>query len=268
MALRLSAVVFDWAGTLADHGSVAPVGALQEIFSDAGVPITNVEARLSMGLAKKSHIAAILTLPRVHALWLEKHGAPASVDALYAAFIPRQVECLKHHSDLIEGIPKVMEALRTRGLAIGSTTGYTRPMLDYLMMRAREQGFAPDAAFCPDDVPQGRPAPWMCYLNAIRLNAYPMSTLVKIGDTPVDIAEGLNAGMWTVGITRTGNEVGLSAEEWLHASSPEKAALLATADHKLRAAGAHYTAENVADCLDILEEIETRLALGELPHGR
>ena len=67
-------------------------------------------------------------------------------------------------------------------------------MLEFLLEQARPQGFAPDCAICPEDVPGGgRPAPWMCYLNAIRLEACPLWSMVKVGDTPSDIAEGLNA---------------------------------------------------------------------------
>ncbi len=266
--MKLQGVIFDWAGTLADHGSRAPVAALLGIFSAARVPISIAEARRSMGLAKKNHIESILAIPRVRDAWTEVHGTqPAQMDAdeLYAQFIPQQLECLETHSELIEGIPETANRLRAQGLKIGTTTGYTRPMLDYLLNRARQQGFTPDFAVCPDEVPAGRPAPYMCYLNAIRLEAYPLWALVKIGDTPVDIEEGLNAGMWTIGITRTGNEVGLTQAEWEAALDSEKHMLLSAAEENLIAAGAHYVAQSVADCEDILDSIQARLDLGDRP---
>ena len=208
--MKLTAVIFDWAGTVVDHGSRAPVAALQAVFARVGVPVTVAEARLSMGIAKRDHIRALLALPRVAEAWQQKHGsAPteADGDALYADFLPTQTECLGRYSGLIAGVPETSERLRSRGIRIGSTTGYTRTMLDFLVERAREQGFAPDCAICPQDVTGGgRPAPWMCYLNAIRMEAGPLWAMIKIGDTPSDIEEGLNAGMWTVGVTRTGNE--------------------------------------------------------------
>ena len=67
--MKLTAVIFDWAGTILDHGSRAPVAALQQVFSQAGVPVTIAEARLSMGIAKRDHIRAILALPRVAEAW-------------------------------------------------------------------------------------------------------------------------------------------------------------------------------------------------------
>jgi phosphonoacetaldehyde hydrolase len=264
--VKLQAIIFDWAGTLADHGSRAPVSALLHIFSAAGVPITIAEARQSMGLAKKTHIEKILTIPRVRDAWNAAHGTPPSAsdrDQLYAQFIPQQLACLESHSDLIDGVPALATRLRARGFKIGTTTGYTRPMLDYLLDRARHQGFHPDFSACPDDVPAGRPAPYMCYLNATRLETYPLWTLVKIGDTPVDVEEGRNAGMWTIGITRTGNEVGLTQAEW--DATPQDQQQLMLSNAKKTLTGAHYVAESVADCDDILDHIQARLDHGESP---
>jgi phosphonoacetaldehyde hydrolase len=266
--MKLAGVIIDWAGTLVDHGSCAPVETLRSIFRDGRVPVESAEVRLHMGLAKKTHIEAILALPRVREEWSARHGSPpsgADADRLYADFIPRQLSSLRDYSTVIEGVPQAIEAMRKRGLAIGSTTGYTRPMLDYLLGRAREQGLEPDAALCPGDAPEGRPAPWMCYLAAMQMKVYPMAAMVKIGDTPADIEEGLNAGMWTIGVTRTGNEVGLSADEWQRCTEAERTAMLARARRRLVAAGAHYTAESVAECEGILEEIGKRLDWGEGP---
>jgi len=267
--MRLTAVIFDWAGTVIDHGSRAPASALQSVFDSAGVPVSVAEARLSMGIAKRDHIRAILDLPRVAEAWMGRHGITpdeAVVDSLYKEFLPRQTQFLGERSRLIAGIPNMVEALRSRGLRIGSTTGYTRPMLEYLLEEAREQGFTPDCAIVPGDVPGGgRPAPWMCYLNAIHLAVSPLWSMVKIGDTPSDVEEGLNAGMWTIGVTRTGNEVGLTEDEWEATGAAQKAKLLAGAGRRLTAAGAHYVLESAAECLDVLSEIDDRMRAGERP---
>jgi phosphonoacetaldehyde hydrolase len=266
--MKLAAVILDWAGTIVDHGSCAPVAALSEAFASAGVPITAAEARQSMGLAKKAHIASILDQPQVCERWIRLRGRapePCDVDELYASFIPKQIEVLENHCELIEGAAQALGRMRARGLKIGTTTGYNRSMLDYLLDRAREQGFIPDSAACPDDVPAGRPAPFMCYLNALRMQVSPMWAMVKIGDTAVDIEEGLNAGMWTIGITRTGNEVGLAPWEWTAISDGERTGRLVVAHETFMDAGAHYVADSVADCDVILDRIEARLELGGRP---
>ncbi len=266
--MRLQGMILDWAGTVVDHGSRAPVVTLQEVFAAARVPISIAEARMFMGLAKKSHIQRTLEIPRVRAEWGRVHGsAPAAADteALYECFVPKQLECLRQYSDVIAGVAAAVGRFRSQGLKIGTTTGYTRTMLDYLVANAREQGFEPDSSVCPDEVPSGRPTPWMCYLNAIRLERFPLSTYVKIGDTPSDIEEGLNAGMWTIGITRTGNEAGLTEAEWFDAPTAKKEVILMDAGRRLTAAGAHYLAESVAECDGAIEQINLRLQRGETP---
>jgi phosphonoacetaldehyde hydrolase len=105
----------------------------------------------------------------------------------------------------------------------------------------------------------------MCYRLAIDLRIYPLSCCVKIGDTESDIAEGHNAGMWTIGITRSGNSVGLSEVDWSKLGDQQSKHLLACAEREFRSAGAHYTAETVAHTLPILNEIERRIAAGERP---
>jgi len=259
--VKLRAAILDWAGTLVDFGSRAPVAALQSEFAEADVPVTVAEAREPMGLDKKAHIRAILQLARVSAAWAAKYGnipAEQDIDKLYAAFVPNQLRVLAHFSDLLPGAADAVARMRSRGLKVGTTTGYNRAMLDYLLERAAAQGFVPDCALCPADAGAGRPMPWMCYLAAIKLDVYPMSAMVKIGDTPADMEEGRNAGMWTIGITRTGNEVGLTEKEWTALSESEQTDLLRTAERRLRAAGAHYIASSIAECDSVLNEIEAR----------
>lgn len=267
--MNLRAVIFDWAGTVVDHGSRAPVAALQDVFEGAGVPVSVAEARLAMGIAKRDHIRCILALPRVAREWeLQRRAAPreTDVDELYAEFLPKQLQCLARFSTVIAGIPETVDALRKRGVKIGSTTGYTRPMLDFLVERAHEQGFRPDCAICPQDVPGGgRPAPWMCYLNAIRLEASPLWSMIKIGDTPSDIEEGLQAGMWTIGVTRTGNEAGLTEAEWEAAGAAERSEVIARARKRLLEEGAHYLVETAGESMDVIDEIAGRISAGEKP---
>ncbi len=105
----------------------------------------------------------------------------------------------------------------------------------------------------------------MCYRLAMDLQIYPLFACVKIGDTESDIAEGRNAGMWTIGVTRSGNAVGLSEDDWSKLDPGEQKKLLACAEQELRSAGAHYTAETVAHALPVLDEIAERIAHGERP---
>src|SRR5437867_5486316 len=93
-------------------------------------------------------------------------------------------------------------------------------MMDLLQAEAKRRGYEPDATVCATQVPAGRPHPYMCLQNAILLQTYPMEAMVKAGDTLPDIEEGLNAGMWTIGLAKTGNEMGLT-EQQIHDLEPE-----------------------------------------------
>lgn len=98
------------------------------------------------------------------------------------------------------------------------------------------------------------------------LDAYPLWGCVKVDDTVPGIHEGVNAGMWTVGVARSGNENGLSQAEdaALAAARPaEHAQRLAAARERLRAAGADYVIDSVAELLPVLEQINSSLAAGK-----
>ncbi len=268
MSRKLEAIIFDWAVTTVDYGSLAPVRVLVQVFSVNGVPISDQQARLDMGLLKRDQIERILNSPQVARQWTLLHGRPPScddLDRLFAEFIPLQMECLAEYARLIPGTEELTTRLRRRGLKIGSTTGYTRPMLDLLIERAGAQGYLPDASLCPDDVGGGRPKPWMCYRLGMEFRLSASAACVKIGDTPADIAEGRNAGMWTVAVAATGNEIGLSEEQFADLTDAERNRRVAVARDNLLRAGAHYVADGVAQCEGILDEIERRLGNGDLP---
>lgn len=258
--MKIQAIILDWAGTTVDYGSRAPVAVLEELFVDHGVPLARAQARAYMGLPKLDHIRATLALPDVEKRWTKEHGsAPdeALAQRLYTEFIPRQMKCLEDYSDVIPGVAEAVERFRSRGIKIGSSTGYTRAMLNVLIEKAARQGYRPGASVVPDEAGAGRPAPYMCYRNAIELQVFPLSACVKIGDTPSDIEEGRNAGMWTIGIAKTGNEVGLSESEWNALSSADQSAALTKARAKLHAAD--FVVDGVADCDEVLDQIDRRL---------
>jgi phosphonoacetaldehyde hydrolase len=264
----LKAVVLDWAGTTVDYGCMAPVATFMQAFAETGVPITVEEARAPMGMPKWHHIQAITRMESVAARWQAVHGSPpedSDVDALYQRFLPLQVQTVEQHSDVIPGVVEAVAALRARGLAIASTTGYPREVMDVVVRVAKEQGYEADVTVCAGDTPAGRPGPFMALQALIKLSISPVEAVVKIGDTVVDIEEGLNGGMWSVGIAVTGNEVGLTAAEYGARSADEQLRLARAATERLTAAGAHYVVDSLGDVLPVIDRIEERLAKGERP---
>ena len=261
--LRISAIMLDWAGTTVDHGSVAPILALQTLFDNHDIQVSTEDARKDMGLLKRDHIQAILQLDNVRAAWMKRFGKEPTLEdlnALYAEFGPLQMGIITKHSHVIDGVAETVARWKSMGIHIGSTTGYTRAMLDPVIAQARTQGYSPDSSVCPDEVGAGRPAPWMLFRNAQLLDVYPMSRCVKIGDTISDIEEGRNAGMWTIGLTRTGNMVGLDAATFAALPEPQKRHLVMQAEETLLHNGAQYVAEDLPSCEPILRKIESLLA--------
>lgn len=264
-AEKLKGLVLDWAGTTVDFGSLAPARTMERLFNTRDIALSDAEARRHMGLPKKEHIRGILSIPRVVNAWRETHRqdpSDATVDDMYAAFIPLQFSCLEEYSAVIPKIPAMMEDFRRRGLKIGSTTGYTRAMLDLLMATSATEGYVPDCSLTPEEVGAGRPHPFMMYACAIRLQIYPMASIAKIGDTPADIQEGLNAGAWSIGVAGTGNMIGLSRDHFDSLSHAEKESRLVQARAELQQAGAHYVVDSLPEVGPILDDIDARLKGG------
>ncbi len=264
----LKGVVLDWAGTTIDFGSRAPVIAVMEAFRRCELRVTLEQARGPMGMAKRDHLNAMIEMPELAQQWRQVYGrAPTSedVDLLYAKFLPLQKEILTSNCQLIRGCLEAVEKCRSLGISIGTSTGYTQELMDVVVPLARSQGFAPDSIVCASDVSPGRPAPWMCFENARRLGIYPMEAMVKVDDTTVGIEAGLNAGMWTVGIARSGNLVGMSEDELNQLAPDDQEKRICFATEELLRSGAHLVIDTIADLPAALSDIGGYLKDGLRP---
>ena len=265
---KLKAVILDWAGTTMDYGCYAPAVVFVEVYKRKGVPISMEEARIPMGAHKKVHIRKISQLDSVSKRWEEIHGRKPNeddVDEMFADFVPLQLACLADYSDLIPGTLEAITHFRERGLKIGSTTGYLPEMMAMLKEEASQRGYGPDSSVCAGDVPAGRPEPWMCLENAKNLGVYPMESIVKVDDTLPGIDEGLNASMWSIGLAKTGNEIGLNQEEIEALTADELQVKLEGAYRRMWQVGAHYVVDGIWDVPIVLDLIDERLSRGERP---
>ena len=84
-------------------------------------------------------------------------------------------------------------------------------------------------------------------------------------DDVAGIHEGLNAGMWTVGVRKTGNELGLDFHEVAALPKAELASRLAAATARFEAVGTHFVIDGVNDLPPVLDEIGRRMAAGQTP---
>ncbi|MFK2824660.1 phosphonoacetaldehyde hydrolase [Bacillus sp. B190/17] len=257
--MKIKGVIFDWAGTTVDYGCFAPVQVFVEIFREKGVEITVEEARTPMGLGKLEHIRVLTEMPRIKELWKTVHGGDPEekdVQEMYERFEEELFAILPNYATPVPGCLELMEALRQRGIKIGSTTGYTAEMMEVVTEQAEKQGYAPDCLITSDEVPAGRPYPWMIYLNAMKLGVYPMNAMIKVGDTIADIKEGKNAGMRTVGIILGSSELGLTENEVKSMENSELEKKIQEVRERFIEAGADYTILQLADLEKVIDEIE------------
>lgn len=263
MSFPVKAVVFDWAGTMIDFGCTAPVRALIGVFSDEGLPLTEAEARRDMGKAKLDHLRALFTDPTVSARWIARKGTPpseADVDRLYRALVPAMTEAAAKSSTLIPGAAETVAALHALGVRIGSGTGYTREMMADILPLAAAQGYAPDVVVCAGETPSGRPAPLMTWKALIELDAWPARACIKVDDAPVGIEEGRLAGCWTVGLSASGNGVGLDVNALAALTADDRAERLRSSARALEAAGADFVVEDVSQLMPVVHDIARRIA--------
>lgn len=224
--------------------------AFLDAFAQAGLPIDEALARRPMGAHKRDHAAEILRDPDVADRArrdLRREPDSGLLDEIYTGFRQRLAELLPAHAEPIPGALATLQWLRGRGIRVAGTTGYTRAMLQALVPAAAAAGLELADTLCADEVGRGRPAPWACFRLAERFDIYPLHRCIKIGDTPADVAEGLNAGMTALAVSESGNEVGLARPVLAALAPAERGAKIAAAERTLHAAGAHAVLRSVAD---------------------
>jgi phosphonoacetaldehyde hydrolase len=77
--------------------------------------------------------------------------------------------------------------------------------------------------------------------------------VVKVDDAEVGVAEGRNAGCFTVGVAASGNLTGRTSQTLSAMDADERRVVLGAAADRLRAAGADLVIATVADLVPALE---------------
>jgi phosphonoacetaldehyde hydrolase len=138
-------------------------------------------------------------------------------------------------------------------------------MMAPALIAAKDQGYSPTSTVFATDVVRGRPFPDMALKVAMELQVGHVNACIKVDDTLPGIEEGLRAGMWTVGVSCSGNEVGLDRNAWEALSSDEQQTYRQRAEQRLFNVGAHYVIDSVADLAGVIVDVNRRLAQGERP---
>jgi phosphonoacetaldehyde hydrolase len=263
---KIAGVICDWAGTTVDFGCLSPVAAFAKAFNDFGHPVSFEEIRTFMGILKFDHVKALLELTKER--FIERFGRESNqTDAadIYSNFETALFESLSKYAKPINGAVEFGAFLQKKSIPLGSTTGYTAKMMDIVASEAAKYGFAAQCIVTPKDDLPGRPHPFLIYQNAIKLGCYPLWNIVKIGDTVSDMKEGRNAGCWCVGVSVSGNEMGLSEAEISTLDADTFESKKTKAKETLENAGAHLVIDGIWDGEKAFETIQSWIDKGYTP---
>lgn len=181
-------VVFDMAGTtVEDSGEVLDCFAAS--MTRVGLDADRKALNDSMGQSK---------LPVLRVLAAQQlSDAPRAEAAAQAAFLHFRVCMAERYrgggSRPIEGARAAFVELRRRGVRVALNTGFDAYVTDALVGALGWSSLV-DAIVCADDVPEGRPAPYLIHAAMQRTGIHAVREVAVLGDTPSDIAAGANAG--------------------------------------------------------------------------
>ncbi|MBS4960510.1 MAG: phosphonoacetaldehyde hydrolase [Clostridiales bacterium] len=252
----IEAVIFDWAGTTVDYGCFAPVRAFMDSFSHFGVEVTTEETRKPMGMLKRDHIRTMFQMDRISNEWKKINGhafTKDDVEAVYQQFEKKLFAMLENFASPKPYVLETVEILRNMGIKIGSTTGYTDAMMEIVVSKAAQQGYSPDFWISADSVNgKGRPYPYMIFENLKKFHVSSVKSAIKVGDTVSDIKEGINAGVWTVGVVEGSSLLGLSEKEFCSLSEQKRIELSKKTAREFKDAGADFVIQNIAQLPELV----------------
>lgn len=257
---KIEAVIFDWAGTTVDYGCFAPVQAFLDAFVNYGLHPTFDEIRRPMGMLKIDHIKTMLEMETLNGEFqrvYHREFQEEDVQKIYAMFEKALMEGITKHTEVKPYVTETVAALRRRGIKIGSTTGYTDRMMEPVLAGAAKQGYAPDCWFSPDSTGHmGRPYPYMIFRNMMELKISGTAAAIKVGDTVSDIREGINAGLYSVGVIEGSSLLGLSQAEYLALDADAREAAIQRTKQTYLENGADAVILNLSELEALVDELE------------
>jgi phosphonatase-like hydrolase len=201
MSFPIKMVVFDMAGTtVQDHDEV--LHCFQAACTQTGIIADTARLNALMGVSK---------LEVFHLLWREQLGTSDGVEArAHDSFVCFKDILENYYRNEAEVMPTTgaLEAFdwcRTHDIRIALNTGFYRSVTDIILHKLGwDKGLNAhyiggndsiiDFSITSEEVSQGRPSPHMIHKAMQVFGITAAQMVVKIGDTPVDLLEGRNAG--------------------------------------------------------------------------
>lgn len=183
-------VVLDVGGTIVEDRGDVPQ-ALSSALSHYGIESSAEEIRKRRGASKREIVR----------YFVEKQAPTAAnhdqlVASIYEEFSSNLMEAYRSVPP-IAGAEKAIQQMRRDAYLLATTTGFDRAITTSIFRRLGwEQYFA--ASICSNDVTQGRPAPFMLFHAMEAAGVNNVAEVIAIGDTPLDLQAGTNAGLRAV----------------------------------------------------------------------
>ena len=198
---NIQLVVFDIAGTtVSDKGDIAV--AFIDAFKKHGYAIAVEEVNKVMGFRKKDAIKTLLDK-----FYPDQENSDEFIEKIHDAFLKNMISFYENDHDL-KALPYAEETFHTlkqQAIKVALNTGFTKAITDTIVSRLNWHitGMI-DHIISSDEVPQGRPHPFMIrsIMNILKIGD--VKRVAKVGDTQVDVQEGRNTGCGLVVSVTTG----------------------------------------------------------------
>ena len=186
---QVQLVIVDIAGTIIeDRGEV--VRAFADALTRGGIQFSHSELEEWKGASKREVIRHFVR---------RQFTVDRSSDQKIAEVYENFRRLLESHYETngvipIAGAEDTFEWLRQRGILVATTTGFYREVSELVLRKAGWQNtFAANVS--SSDVHAGRPAPDMIFRVMEAAGIRNPDTVVNVGDTPLDLQAGKNAGV-------------------------------------------------------------------------
>jgi phosphonatase-like hydrolase len=184
-------VVFDLAGTSVEDDGQVPA-AFAEALLEHGIRVTADQVRAVRGASKREALESFIP---------DGAHRPERLDAAYASFRARLARNYRAGVRAVVGAATAISALRMRGVRVAFNTGFDRDTTALLLDSLQWSRGVVDAVVCGDDVPAGRPAPFLIYRAMELTGTQAARAVANVGDTRLDLEAGFNAGVgWNIGV--------------------------------------------------------------------
>lgn len=211
---KIKLFVFDLAGTTVDdsiEGVPLVAIAMREAFHKHGYNIDVNVVNKYRGMEKKDALQSIL-----NELHKQNDTSPnIDVDVLFRDFKYFLNENLSSIKNEIPGTTEVFQKLKSTGVKIAVGSGFPHGVVEAITRTLNWTGLV-DFVCSAEKAGHGRPHPAMIQSAMKVFDINDPRTVVKVGDTKVDVEEGKNAACWTISVL-----TGTQSRDFIMESKPD-----------------------------------------------